>query len=296
VITRRHFVVGGSAAAAFPGILKPALAKEVPVAIDCHAHVFTRALPMVGDRRYAPDYDADIATYLAMLDANGSTHGVLIQPSFLGTDNSYLLEALARAPDRLRGVAVLSPETSLDQLTAMAAKGIVGVRLNLIGKEDPPLAEPLWRRHLADLAGLGWQVEVQVEAHRLPTLLPVLLDAGPVVVLDHFGKPSPDLGVTDPGFQTLLAAGRTGRVWVKVSAPYRNGPNGLAIAAAAIPLLKDHLGLDHLVWGSDWPHTQFESSTSPQQCRRYLDDWFPDAAERAIVLGRTPAQLFKVLL
>ena len=266
------------------------------MAFDCHAHVFTRALPMVGDRRYAPDYDADIDRYLGMLDANGSTHGVLIQPSFLGTDNSYLLEALARAPQRLRGVAVLPPATAQDQLAAMAAKGIVGIRLNLIGKEDPPLADPLWRRHLADLAQLGWQVEVQVEARRLPALLPPLLDAGTAVVLDHFGKPSPDLGVTDPGFQALLAAGRTGRVWVKLSAPYRNGPNGLAIAADAIPLLKDHLGLDHLVWGSDWPHTQFEGKTDPQQCRRFLDDWFADATERAIVLGRTPARLFKVAL
>nr|CUV26796.1 protein of unknown function [Ralstonia solanacearum] len=39
-------------------------------------------------------YDATLPAYLAQLDAHGLSHGVLIQPSFLGVDNSYLLAAL----------------------------------------------------------------------------------------------------------------------------------------------------------------------------------------------------------
>src|SRR4051794_28182411 len=77
-------------------------------AIDTHAHVFTRDLMLASDRRYAPGYDAPFADYLAMLDRNGVSHGVLVQPSFLGTDNTFLAKALLQAPDRLRGIAVVA--------------------------------------------------------------------------------------------------------------------------------------------------------------------------------------------
>ena len=45
------------------------------------------------------------------LDANAVDCGVLVQPSFLGTDNSYLIEGIAAAGGRLRGIAVIDPAT-----------------------------------------------------------------------------------------------------------------------------------------------------------------------------------------
>ena len=87
--------------------------------IDSHAHVFLRGLQLAPNRRYAPDYDAPLERYLAELDANGVTHGVLVQPSFLGTDNSYLVECLGRAGGRLRGVAVVDPATAPEALDAL---------------------------------------------------------------------------------------------------------------------------------------------------------------------------------
>ncbi|MTJ81519.1 MAG: amidohydrolase family protein [Telmatospirillum sp.] len=291
MITRRHLILGAAAFALAPGGRSSG---AVPGSrVDCHAHVFTRDLPLVGDRRYAPAYDAGPGDYLSMLDALGSGRGVLVQPSFLGTDNSFLLAVLRRHPDRLRGIVVVAPDIAGADLRDMAAAGAVGVRLNLIGRQDPDLADPVWRRHLDRLAALGWQVEIQVEARRLPGLLPPLLDRGLAVVIDHFGKPDPDLGVRDPGFQALLAAGATGHVWVKLSAPYRNGPRGGAIAAAAIPMLRDHLGLDHLVWGSDWPHTQFEGRVETWRLRDEFNSWFLNHDDRIVVLSETPARLFQ---
>lgn len=265
------------------------------VAIDTHAHVFKRDLALAGDRRYAPTYDATIADYLVMLDRNGMSHGVLIQPSFLGTDNSYLLEALRTAPERLRGIVVVAPEIGRRELEALAAVGCVGVRLNLIGQPDPAFETRTWKTHLADLAALGWQVEVQAEARRLPTLLPQLVAAGVPVVVDHFGRPDPHLGIDDPGFRYLLGAGPNGRVWVKLSGAYRNGDNGIGehTAVAAAALLREALGPDRLVWGSDWPHTQFEAVTNPAAARQSLDAWIPDRNQRQTVLVETPAHLFR---
>ncbi|SFQ06184.1 amidohydrolase [Ralstonia sp. NFACC01] len=264
-------------------------------AIDTHAHVFERGLPLANARRYAPTYDAPLPAYLAQLDAHGVSHGVLVQPSFLGVDNSYLLAALKQAPQRLRGVAVIDPAAPETLLAQMNAEGIVGIRLNLIGAADPQLKSPVWQAALARLHALGWHVELHVEARRLPTLLQPLLEAQVNVVVDHFGRPDPALGVDDPGFAALLAAGRSRRVWVKISGAYRNGANGRgeAIAEAAMPRLKDALGLDRLVWGSDWPHTQFESQINYDKMWAFAGVLLPSAADRKQVLVDTPTQLFR---
>jgi predicted TIM-barrel fold metal-dependent hydrolase len=217
---------------------------------------------------------------------------VLVQPSFLGTDNSFLVAALRTHPDRLRGIAVVAPDADLGPLDGT---GIVGLRLNLIGQPDPDFDTGIWRTHLAEVARRGWQIEVQAEARRLPGVLPPLLAGGVDVVLDHFGKPDPTLGVEDPGFRYLLEAGAGRRVWVKLSGSYRSGgvERGKQIAAAAAPLLKRSFGLDRLLWGSDWPHTQFERATDYGTARALLDIWLPDADERRQVLVDTPARLFR---
>src|SRR2546427_11271202 len=84
--------------------------------VDAHTHVFERDLPMVPDRRYTPDYDATLKDLLAHLNAHRIDQAVLVQPSFLGTDNSYMLAAIAQAPDRLRGIAMVAPDRSEPQM------------------------------------------------------------------------------------------------------------------------------------------------------------------------------------
>lgn len=111
-------------------------------AVDTHAHVFHQGLALADTRRHTPDYDATLAQYLELLDGHGLSHGVLVQPSFLGTDNSHLLQALRAAPARLRGVAVVDPAIDDPGLQALAAAGVVGIRLNLIGLDLPDLAAP----------------------------------------------------------------------------------------------------------------------------------------------------------
>jgi predicted TIM-barrel fold metal-dependent hydrolase len=59
-----------------------------------------------------------------------------------------------------------------------------------------------------------------------------------------------------------------------------------------MPLLREHLGLDRMMWGSDWPHTLFEKTASYAGQRQLLAQWLPDEQERRRVLWDTPAQLF----
>jgi predicted TIM-barrel fold metal-dependent hydrolase len=289
-LTRRQFGAGLASLATMAATTARSEA-ALPV-IDTHAHVFHRGLKLAPGRRYAPDYDAPLALYLEQLDRNGMTNGVLVQPSFLGTDNSYLVESLKQANGRLRGIAVVDPAVSADELRTLDRAGVVGIRLNLVGQPLPDPAASEWKSLLGHVKALSWQVEIQRNASDLAMLAPQLLDHGVTVVLDHYALPDPKLGIADPGFQSVLKLGVTKNVWVKISAPYRNGAAGEDFARAAYPLLRNAYGLDRLLWGSDWPHTQFEASQSYEKNRQFLDALITDKSERAQVLA-SPHQLFR---
>ncbi|RKT13484.1 putative TIM-barrel fold metal-dependent hydrolase [Paraburkholderia sp. RAU2J] len=264
--------------------------------IDAHAHVFEYGLPLARQRRYVPDYDAPLDTYLAQLDEHGVSHAVLVQPSFLGTDCGYLLDALRRAPERLRGVAVIEPHCGLDTLTAMARAGIVGIRLNPIGQAGLPLHRWVSAQTLAHIRELGWHVEVHAEAARLERIVRPLLDEGVNVVVDHFGRPDPVQGIDDPGFRRLLELGNSQRVWVKVSAAYRSWQNSrhdYDDVDEAIQLLKTAFSVKRLMWGSDWPHTQFETRVNFNRTLRLLHAIFPARNERRAIFVDTPAKLYR---
>jgi len=275
--------------------------------VDCHAHVFERGLPLTAQRRHAPDYDALLDEYLGLLDSRGLSHGVLVQPSFLGTDNHYLLKAIARHPRRLRGVAVVDPSITAEALEDLAAQGTVGIRLNLVGLEIPDFSSREWLTLLGRVRSLDWHVEVHRDARDLPALLAALLPSGCRLVVDHLGRPEPSLGTADAGFSALLQAADSGRVWVKLSGAYRSARSPLADAAARTQALADQdaaqaretvaallasFGPERLVWGSDWPHTQHQDFIDFAGSRALLDDWVPDATQRRRILVETPAELF----
>src|SRR5215210_6963581 len=247
MVSRREFQKGLLGLVTVSILPQRAIARQPSgsiTAVDSHAHVFKRGLPLADARRYAPDYDATPEDYIAVLDKNGVSNAVLVQPSFFGTDNSYMVEALKRYGQRFRGTAVVAPNVAQDELRALNDVGVVGIRLNLIGMPNPQLDAEPWPELLKRLADLDWQVEVQAEARRWHALLGPLLKGGVKVVADHFGKPDPALGINDPGFRHLLETAKTGRVWLKLSGSYRNGGDGVGqrIVQEAMPLLRDSFG------------------------------------------------------
>jgi predicted TIM-barrel fold metal-dependent hydrolase len=259
-------------------------------AVDTHAHVFAKGLNLARSRRYAPEYDATLDTFLRHLDAHRVGHAVLVQPSFLGTDNTYLLDALDRCPDRLRGVAVVLEDLPAHAMREMQAQGIAGVRLNLVGQPLPDLASPGFKAFLRKVADLGWHVELHKEAKDLAPLIEAVLGIGARVVVDHFGRPDPAQGTSDPHFKSLLRFADSERVWVKPSAAYRSaqaGPalsRGAGLARDATAQLVSAFGAQRLMWGSDWPHTQFERVTD-----------YPQALSAFTQLGLAPAVAEAVL-
>jgi predicted TIM-barrel fold metal-dependent hydrolase len=269
------------------------------VAADTHAHVFVRGLPLAAQRRHAPDYDATVEHYASYLQPHGISHAVLVQPSFLGADNGFFVDVLRRYPARFRGVAVVEPTIGDAALEQLAQAGVVGMRLNLVGLPLPDLTEPVWRQLLTRINALGWHVEVHREAADLPTLVGALLERDCTVVVDHFGRPAPQLGADDPGFRFLLSTAATQRVWVKLSGAYRSTPadprdaDGAELGGRLTALLIAAFTPARLVWGSDWPHTQHRQSVDYDATRMALDRWVPDAAQRETILTHSAQTLYR---
>ncbi|MDP9894852.1 putative TIM-barrel fold metal-dependent hydrolase [Variovorax boronicumulans] len=262
-------------------------------AVDSHAHVFRRELAFVDGRRYSPDFDALLGDYLGLLDANGVSHALLVQPSFLGTDNAFLLAALQADPERLRGVAVVDPSATDAELRWLATRGVCGIRLNLVGTAAPDLRKGAWVDLLQRVRALHWHVEIHLELAALPPVGQAVIDIGCRLVVDHFGRP----GAADgEGWTWLLHAAQTGQVWVKLSAAYRNWPPSAQGRAAVVATkLLEAFGPEHLLWGSDWPHTQHRDFASFPSALAALHAWVPDAAARQTILVDTPCRLFQFL-
>jgi predicted TIM-barrel fold metal-dependent hydrolase len=258
--------------------------------VDSHAHVMSRDAPLAAQRHSAPKRDVTVEEYLAVLDNHGVACGVLTAPSFYGTDNSLLLAALDTACGRLRGTAIVAPDIERDALQTMAARGVVGVRLNWIRRDSiPDVASPEYRRLFTLLAELDLHVEIFLEGAKLAPVLPKLRASGVKVVIDHFAHPDPAQGVACPGFQQALAGVRAGDTWVKLSAPYRLGG---VDAQRYVDELLDAGGPGQLVWASDWPFVSHENEITYERCLAWLSEWIPDAATRNTVFAETPAALF----
>ena len=260
-------------------------------AVDTHAHVFDRALKPVAGARYVPDYDARIEDWLSLQDDSGISHGVLVQPSFLGTDNTFLLAALDAYPKRLRGTVVAEPSLSAQQIAQWDARGVRGIRLNVLHRGDmPDFSAPDWAGLFRRIAPHGWHVEVHASAQQMTSAIATLASCPATLVFDHFALPDAKLGADCPNAQSLVRLAERRPVYVKLSAPYRLG-GGDALQYAQFWFA--HLGAGRLMWGSDWPWTNFESATGYAHCVADLFRWIPEAADRRVILWDTPNGLFR---
>jgi predicted TIM-barrel fold metal-dependent hydrolase len=261
--------------------------------VDCHAHVLRRDAPLAPDRHSTPKRDCTVEEYLSVLDAHGVSRGILTAPSFYGTDNSLLLDALDRADGRLRGTVIVAPAIDRDALEEFGRRGVVGIRLNWLRRAPLPDATSAdYQRLFATVRAMGWHVEIYLEGHLLAGVLSTIRASGARVVVDHFGSPDPDRGVACPGFQEVLKGVRAGDTWVKLSAPYRQGRADGGNVQHYVDALLDAGGPRQLLWASDWPFVSHEDDVTYRRCVEWLVEWVPDEATRRIILAETPAALF----
>ncbi len=253
--------------------------------VDSHFHVFAAGGAKPG-ARYVPAYAAPLAAWRDVALPLGVTRGVLVQTSFLGTDNRQLLAELRADPQNLRGVAVVAPDTPLAQLQELDVAGVRGVRLNLAGAPAGMQAWTCATGFWDGLIALGWHVELHTDIGALPAVIAQVPQAV-AVVIDHMAKPQAD-AAQDPTVAAVTARARRGPVYIKLSGHYRLG--GLDAGSLARRWVGE-LGAGAMLWGSDWPCTNHETCADYPTLLGALEGWVgPEAALAALV--RNPARLY----
>lgn len=222
---------------------------------DCHAHVFETGT-VIPDARYVPKRSARLSTWLENLETHGLKGGVLVQVSFLGTDNSQLCAALGQLDLRsFAGVAVVNLDVSNVELDRLVKSGVRGVRWNLVrGAPVPDTNSPKVQTFFEKLRSRNLHLELHLEGPRLAQTLPLLSDQGIALIVDHYGLPSEVNPRDDPMIAALGKIDDRDNIFFKFSAPYRTAFDISPHSDRLVSLL----GEDQIVWGSDWPHTQHD--------------------------------------
>ena len=321
ILTRREVLIGAAAAGAatfidsttegFATAAQPSTPVnfDVPAgACDTHTHIFgdPKRFPLDAHRVYTPE-PASIKEMRAFHRALHTTRVIVVNPSIYGTDNSCTLDAIKQFGSIARGVAVIGEKSTEADLDELHRGGIRGIRINLetVGQKDPAVARQNFQAFVDRIKGRKWQIEIYTR----PTVIEAIKDqiaASPVpVVLDHFGGANAALGTQQPGFESLLGLLQPGKIYVKISAPYRaskEAPDYPEVTPLAKALIAANP--ERILWGSDWPHPATPVDGRPNSVITPLtqvDDgrifnllplWAPQPALRKTILVENPARLF----
>jgi 2-pyrone-4,6-dicarboxylate lactonase len=272
---------------------------KVPAgAVDTHIHLFGPAsqYPFHPDSKYVSE-DVLPEHNIALQKVLGLTMSVIISGGGYGTSYQHLEDVLRRYPDRFRGVALLPPQTSKDEIARLDRLGVRGARFvsPQHGAHFPQLGSSAVL--LERIVAAGWHIQFYPHRADLPEFRDQLLAMGTDVVLDHFANIPADGGVDQPAFRCLLDMLDSGRVWVKLSGPMRctqEEPPYPSVTPLAKALVQH--APDRLVWGSDWPHVNMTGRTMPNDgdLIDLLLAWVPDANTRRKILVDNPTRLYRL--
>ena len=239
---------------------KPAW-RPPPGAVDAHVHVFgpQDQFPFSPKAKYHPE-DATPEMLFALRDHLGFSRNVIVQASCHGTNNAATLNGIAKSGGRARGVAVVDPDITDDDLVVLHAGGIRGVRFNFLKRLVDDAPKDKFLAVAQRIAKLGWHVVVYFEADLLVELTPFLEAIPTIVVVDHLGRPDIAQG---PAGADIIAFKRLlddhPNIWTKVSGAERlsvSGPPYDDFVSVIRPVVERYP--DRVLWGTDWPHPNME--------------------------------------
>jgi predicted TIM-barrel fold metal-dependent hydrolase len=322
MLSRREVLIASGAASA-AAVLRPwttVLASasqpgtpvkfEVPAgACDCHVHVFgdPERFPFSPSRTYTPE-PASVEELRALHRAMHLERVVVVNPSVYGTDNSCTLDAVKQLGLSARAIAVIDDKTPEAAIDDMDRAGVRGIRINLetSGQADPAVARQSFKAGVERIKGRkNWHIQVYARLSVIEAIADLIaIAAAPMpVVFDHFGGAKAALGVSQPGFETLLKLVRSGTAYVKISGAYRSStlaPDYSDVAPLAKALIAENP--KRILWGTDWPHPSQVPGRKVEISPLFqIDDgrlfnqlaaWAPETATRASILVENPARLY----
>jgi len=272
--------------------------------IDAHSHIWTpdtKAYPLgPGYRRFSmkpPSFT--VAELQANMKQVGVNRVVLIQMSFYGFDNSYMLDSIRKHPKTFSGVAVIDqdkPRVDLE-MRKMKGQGVRGFRIYPKNQKiqqwlDDPAMHAMWKTGAdEDLA-----MCCLIDADALPAIDRMCRRyPKTTVVIDHFSRIGESGEIKPAEVKALTDLARHKNVYVKISAYYALGKKKPPYhdLAPMIRQMLDAYGRKRLMWASDAPfqvvggHTYKDSIVLIKSGLDYLDD-----DDRNWLLRKTAERVF----
>lgn len=233
-------------------------------AVDAHCHVFGPAhqFPYHPKRKYTP-CDAPKQKLFELRDYLGFERNVIVQASCHGTDNAALIDALQAAGDLARGVAVVSPDITHEELEVMHQAGVRAIRFNFVKRLVDSTPREVFIGIAEKIRQYGWHIVVYFEAPDLEDLIPFLIQLDHTIVIDHMGRPDVSKGIDHPDFQRFVKLLEDNpNFYTKVSCPERltqQAPDYSDVEPYARTLVERFP--QQVLWGTDWPHPNMKSHT-----------------------------------
>lgn len=232
--------------------------------IDTHVHLWTdnfREYPLA--RNFTPP-QMNPAVFLPedileLAKPSGVNRFILVQMSYYGFDNSYMVDVIHRAPHIFKGIAVIDWRDKNPDVTmrALAKEGIRGFRIYPDGASSSR-----W------LDGNGFDAMFRCAAQERLAICPLIdPEALPSIdqqcqkfpdtpiIIDHLARIGMQGKIRDRDIRELCMLARHPHVQVKVSAFYALGqkkPPHLDLAHL-IRRVYEAFGPNRLMWGSDCP-------------------------------------------
>ncbi|MEM7231053.1 MAG: amidohydrolase family protein [Planctomycetota bacterium] len=266
--TRRDFLrraAACGAAAAVPGcsLLTNSVTDKNFGLIDAHVHVWTSdttCYPLASgytkDSMKPPSFPPE--ELFAHCRPLGVNRIVLIQMSFYGFDNSYMLDAIAEHPGVFSGVAVIDETANpVARMRALAPRGVRGFRIRpASGSNETWLNGEGMKAMWAEAAKSRQQMCALIHPEFLPSI-DRMCERHPdtPTVVDHFGRIGLDGKMPKNELDDLCRLARHPNLKVKVSAYYALGKKQVPYHDLK-PMFRrvyDTFGPERLMWASDCP-------------------------------------------
>jgi len=276
-----------------PGIVLP------QGSIDTHVHVFEPGYRLSAGRGYTPPYSTleDLKHLHATL---GIERVVFTQPSVYGTDNSAILDAMAVLnsdnPGRARCVVALDMKIADDEIAALDACGVRGVRLNTDNQGGMPIRMDEIPELAARIRPFGWHIEFLFPGKDILELMPVFTALEVPMSIAHFAYQPATAGVKAPGWRALVELARRGNTWVKISGANRVSATDLPPYDDVKPMAEALIEAapERIMWGTDWPHpNKYVVNPNDGDLVDAFGDWVSDEAMRRRIMVETPAAFYR---
>jgi len=272
--------------------------------IDAHVHVWTpdiKRYPLAAGFTPAQMLPPSFTPQQLLAEARpcGVARIVLIQMSYYGFDNSYMLAAMREFPGVFSGVAVIDEKSSQvgDTVRELKKQGVRGFRIHPAKQTVDrwlfsPEMEAMWKLGASEKLAMCALVNPEALGP-LDTMCQRHPDTP--VVIDHFARIGVDGNVRDSDVDNLCRLARHANTHVKVSAFYALGKKQAPYLdlAPMIRRLLSAFGPERLMWATDCPYQVQDGRTyrdSIELVRSRLD--FLTADQRTWLLRKTADRVF----